>query len=1098
MKIEYRTECTEFSVKLREVCVNKNIYSEALSDKKFFPHNLFKEDYKMGKYNFDAVIFDLDGVITKTALVHSAAWKKMFDEFLKDWHLRKGEDFTEFSHESDYLPYVDGKPRYKGVESFLQSRGINLPFGNPDDSTEDETVCGLGNRKNLAFNEVLDSEGVEVYPSTVQLIHNLIAHKIHVGVASSSKNCKVVLEKAGLIDLFETRVDGIVSAEMGLHGKPEPDIFTTAADNMGVTYDRSVVVEDAVSGVQAGKAGNFGLVLGIARENNQHELTVNGSDLVVSDIDEIGLNGIDDWFNSGLERDNWSVTYPDYVPEKEKTRETLLTVGNGYIGTRGSMEESIAGETNYPGSYMAGLYNRLSSKVGERNVENEDFVNFINWSCVKFQIDDEGWLNLTSLKVLSIQRNLDIKTGIYSRDVVFGDKEGRETRIQSERWASMENPHLTGQRYELTPLNYSGIIKIKSVIDGNLINDGVERYKQLNQHHIKPVNSFSNEKGQFVQVETTQSKIQIAVGSKLIFKSVDKLKPDSFHYCNNEGFAATSATANIAQGQSFILEKLTEIYSSQEWDTAFVDIDAQKIIKTKASYSNELQKSANQWNEIWKKIDIKIEGDRLAQKLLRLHLYHLMVSLSPYNTAIDASITARGLHGEAYRGHIFWDELFILPLYNMYFPEVVKSTLMYRYRRLDSARAYAREFGYKGAMFPWQSGSDGREETQVVHLNPLTGKWGSDYSSYQRHVSLAVAYNTWQYVHASNDLDFLANNGAEMFLEICRFWMSKAIFDEKTQRYSIQNVMGPDEFHEKYPGSKDGGLKDNAYTNIMVVWAVDKGFELLDKLSLDQKAKVTGKLKLSIIELEQWKKIASGLTIIIKDDILAQYDGYFDLKELDWDYFKKKYGNIYRMDRLLKAEGESADDYKVAKQADTLQTFYNLNEETVTAILKKLGYNLSGDYLAKNLAYYLARTSHGSTLSRVVHAQLANIINDQKLSWELYSSALTSDYSDIQGGTTGEGIHAGVMAGTILIAIQSFAGLNLKGEIVKFEPHLPVHWRSIGFKFTFKNIEYSCTVKENSIEILQNNENGLEVTIEIQSKQHLLQSGKLYNIQINN
>jgi beta-phosphoglucomutase family hydrolase len=221
---------------------------------------------------FDAVIFDLDGVVTKTALVHASAWKKMFDEYLRSREERFGEHFREFTHAGDYLPFVDGKPRYKGVASFLESRGIELPFGDPGDSTDRETVCGLGNRKNIMFNQVLEEEGVEVYDSTVGILHGLKEAGVRIGVASSSKNCKQVLERAGLLELFETRVDGIVSAEIGLKGKPEPDIFTTACDNLEVAYHRSVVVEDAVSGVQAGRKGNFGLVLGVAREENTREL----------------------------------------------------------------------------------------------------------------------------------------------------------------------------------------------------------------------------------------------------------------------------------------------------------------------------------------------------------------------------------------------------------------------------------------------------------------------------------------------------------------------------------------------------------------------------------------------------------------------------------------------------------------------------------------------------------------------------------------------------------------------------------------------------------------------------------------------------------
>jgi len=225
---------------------------------------------------FDAVIFDLDGVITKTAIVHSLAWKDMFDSYLKHREKKYHEPFREFTHENDYLPYVDGKPRYKGVADFLSSRKIHIPYGDPSDDDKKETVCGLGNLKNSVFNEILKREGAEVYNSSLELIKELKSNNIRMGIASSSKNCKQVLESVGILQLFETRVDGIVSAQMGLKGKPEPDIFTAACDNLGVKYHRAVVVEDAVSGVQAGKKGKFGMVIGVAREGNTHDLLMNG------------------------------------------------------------------------------------------------------------------------------------------------------------------------------------------------------------------------------------------------------------------------------------------------------------------------------------------------------------------------------------------------------------------------------------------------------------------------------------------------------------------------------------------------------------------------------------------------------------------------------------------------------------------------------------------------------------------------------------------------------------------------------------------------------------------------------------------------------
>lgn len=246
--------------------------------------------------DFEAVIFDLDGVITKTAVTHTTAWKKMFDEYLQMREINYDEPFREFT-QADYLAFVDGKPRYNGVASFLESRGVDLPWGTPKDNTDAETVCGLGNRKNEAFNEVLKRDGAEVYPASEKLLFELKKAGIKLGVASSSKNCKAVLEAVNLLHLFGTRVDGVVSVELGLKGKPEPDIFTKACELLQVTPKNSIVVEDAVSGVQAGAKGNFGLTLGIAREGNATELLKNGADYVVSDLEEVnGIKGLNELF----------------------------------------------------------------------------------------------------------------------------------------------------------------------------------------------------------------------------------------------------------------------------------------------------------------------------------------------------------------------------------------------------------------------------------------------------------------------------------------------------------------------------------------------------------------------------------------------------------------------------------------------------------------------------------------------------------------------------------------------------------------------------------------------------------------------------------
>ncbi|MBN1652078.1 MAG: beta-phosphoglucomutase family hydrolase [Bacteroidales bacterium] len=1038
----------------------------------------------MSKINFKAVIFDLDGVITKTALVHAAAWKKMFDDYLLSREERFNEKFIAFTHTNDYLPFVDGKPRYKGVTDFLTSRNISLPYGDPSDAPETETVCGLGNKKNDAFNEVLDKEGVEVYQSTVDFMRFLKENGIGVGVASSSKNCRKVLEKAGLMPLVDTVVDGTDSVRLNLKGKPEADIFTTAADNLGVAYHESIVFEDAVSGVQAGKAGNFGLVLGLAREDNIQELKAAGADIVVEDFDDLKIEGLLDWFNNGLEKEAWSIAYHDYDISKEKSRESLLTVGNGYFGTRGAMEEIDADEKHYPGTYIAGLYNRLKSPVGDRLIENEDFVNTPNWTSIRFKIDNGDWWAYKTAKFSQYTKKLCLKTGVFSKEFIVDLADGKKIKIASARFASMDNPHLAVLKYTVTPLNFSGKITFQSGIDGAIENRGVNRYNSLNQKHLQPVSQSA--KDNFVQVitQTVQSKIEIAVSQKLSLAINGESTSTNSTPILKDGQAFAEFSVLVKENECVSHEKITSIYTSKDLGIVNCITSSENDLTQSESFDQMFTAHKKAWDKLWDTYDIQIDGDRLSQKLIRLHTYHMLASASPHNVNIDASVTARGLHGEAYRGHIFWDELFILPFYTLRSPEISKSLLMYRYRRLAEAKKYAKEYGYKGAMFPWQSGSDGREETQIVHLNPLTGEWGDDYSSLQRHVSLAIAYDIWEYYNSTNDTSFMEEAGTEMFLEICRFWVSKAKKDERTGRYSIDQVMGPDEFHEHAKNSPNGGLKDNAYTNIMVSWILEKSKSILSGISCSIEEDILIKLGIKHEELLLWETISKKLNLLISEDgIIAQFDGYFELKELDWDAYREKYKNIYRMDRILKAEGKSADDYKLAKQADTLMTFYNLPEDEVNTILKRLNYELPSDYLSKNLHYYLNRTSHGSSLSRVVHGQLAQLIHDEALSWELYKEALGSDFVDIQGGTTGEGVHTGVMASTVMLAISTYAGVNLHGEMLEIDPRLPKHWTKIAFKITFKGVHYQFTITPDSIDI----QTDKKVKVKIKGKERVVE-----------
>ncbi len=259
----------------------------------------------IARSRFDAVVFDLDGVVTQTSAVHAAAWKRLFDAFLAGRASRGGAPTAEaataagagdatdplrpFDGDADYARYVDGKPRYDGVRDFLASRGVDLPMGDPSDPPDAETVCGLGNRKNDLFNAEVREHGVKTYPSTVELIHHLRGAGIKVGLMSSSKNTAMVLDVTGITDLFEVRVDGVVAAEVGLPGKPDPAMYLETARRLGVDAARSVVVEDALAGVEAGRRGGFGLVIGVDRLGQAAALADAGADVVVSDLAEVSV-----------------------------------------------------------------------------------------------------------------------------------------------------------------------------------------------------------------------------------------------------------------------------------------------------------------------------------------------------------------------------------------------------------------------------------------------------------------------------------------------------------------------------------------------------------------------------------------------------------------------------------------------------------------------------------------------------------------------------------------------------------------------------------------------------------------------------------------
>jgi len=512
---------------------------------------------------------------------------------------------------------------------------------------------------------------------------------------------------------------------------------------------------------------------------------------------------------------------------------------------------------------------------------------------------------------------------------------------------------------------------------------------------------------------------------------------------------------DVQQGQTLALEKLASFYTSRDQAISECGLAARKAIARADRFTAVMADHVLAWKHLWRRFDVHIQpadpGFKLnVPMLLRLNMFHLLQAVSPNSIGLDIGVPARGWTGEAYQGHIFWDELFIFPFLNYRTPEITRSLLLYRYRRLGEARVAARSAGFQGAMFPWQSGSDGQEETQELNLNPHSQRWVPDNSYLQRHVGSAIAYNVWQYFQVTHDVEFLQFHGTELILDIARFWSSIASFNDERGRYEIRGVMGPDEFHESYPNSPTPGLNNNAYTNIMAVWVLCRALDVLDLLPDIRRAELMTRLGLSAEEIARWGDISRRMYVPFHGDgIISQFEDYEKLAELDWEDYRIRYGNIQRLELILEAEDDSANHYKLSKQADVLMLFYLFSAEELGELFTRLGYPFEHETIPRNVAYYDRRSSHGSTLSRVVHAWVL-ARSDRPRSMTYFAGALQSDVSDIQQGTTAEGVHLGAMAGTVDLVQRVSTGIEVTGDVLRLNPKLPQEMERLDMRIRYR------------------------------------------------
>jgi trehalose/maltose hydrolase-like predicted phosphorylase len=757
--------------------------------------------------------------------------------------------------------------------------------------------------------------------------------------------------------------------------------------------------------------------------------------------------------------EDFSLTYDGFDPGAEGLREALTSTGNGYLCARGAAEWQDADGVHYPGTYVHGGYNRETTILGGLPVLNEDLVNLPNWLVLQLRIEGEDAIRLADVELLGYRHQLDIRYATVVRHLRFRDRSGRQTTLKSRRFVSMADPHHAGIEWTLVPENWSGRVEVISAIDGRVQNGGVARYQQLEGRHLNPVSprAFGPEVIA-LKAQTRQSNLYISEAARTQVFSGGQLHAAERTLHQMEDYIQQVLAFDVRLGTAVRVEKMVTFYTSRDPAVSDTLVKATTSAARHTGFSGSLELHTAAWDELWRVCDVRVSGNERVQVLLRLHIAHLLQVCSLHTADLDAGLPARGMNGEAYRGHVFWDEIYAFPFFNVRLPEITRGLLMYRYRRIGEARAAAREAGFRGAMFPWQSGSEGTEDAQRVHLNPLSGRWEPDLSRNQRHVNAAIFYNIWHYFQTTYDQEFLSDYGAEMMLEIVRFWASIAHFNPERERYEIHGVMGPDEFHEKYPDVPKAGLRNNAYTNVMVAWLCGIAGKLLSLLPASRAEALRGRLDIGADELALWQDMSRRMLVPFHGDgIISQFEGYGDLAELDWDAYRAKYGNIQRLDRILRAEGDDPNRYKLSKQADTVMLFFLFSRAELREIFARLGYHYHAETAERNVAYYDKRTSHGSTLSYVTHAGVLATL-DPESSWERFLVALRSDAEDIQGGTTKEGIHVGVMSGTLDIMQRYYAGTHVRDGVLYFDPRLPSRLDGLSFSMQFRQTPILVTL----------------------------------------
>jgi kojibiose phosphorylase len=719
--------------------------------------------------------------------------------------------------------------------------------------------------------------------------------------------------------------------------------------------------------------------------------------------------------------DSWLVEEAGFDRERANRFESLLAVGNGRLGTRGSLEEGHLG--HLPGTFLAGVYDAVGVPVAE-------LVSAPDWLDTAVFVDGVR-LDVDTCTVVAHHRALDLRTGVLRRTTVFADATGRRTRLATWRCASVADRRICALRVEVTPEDHAGEIRVETGVDGDRRNlDRPARYpegtlfapgtrweKWARARHLRETARAVDGDVLYLQMRTLGGGVDLGYASATAFD-----RPPRDRWVRQRSARITEETVHRGAVR---MDKLVAVCTSR--DPGPLRDRCLAALAGAGGFDAVAAASAAVWARLWDDCDCEVVGNPRLTRALRLAVYHLLIAANPDDPTVG--VGANGLTGERYRGHVFWDaEIFLLPFFTLTQPDAARALLRYRHHTLDGARANSRENGTGGARYPWESADTGREECPVFTPDGTTRIWPREE---EIHVSADVAYGMLGYVEATGDTAFLHEQGAEVLFETSRFWADRV--EPTGGGYALRRVMGPDEFHSH--------VDDNAFTNELVRWQLTRAVALYDELR-------PGGVPAE--ERDRWQEVAAGLTPAERrDGVVEQFTGYFareDLPIIEWD-------------------ADGIPRYPPGHDHFTLETTQLIKQPDVVMLAFLLPELLDPATVRSSLAYYEARTLHKSSLSHAIHAIVGIRVGETASAARHFERSALVDLADTRGNTD-LGMHVAAAAGTWQALVAGFGGLRIRGGRLTLDPWLPHGWDGIRFRLRWRGRPLRVAVDREGVELL--------------------------------